>query len=134
MADAEQLGQDGAQGAVRRREALDSQVSGSAYVWWPVQYGMSVPSGPISMLIGDIQRPIAGNRYVKNYEFDFSFGPPWGHCSVTMTSVIGHIHTLDFEQQYRKWNSCPPGQLFDAPTISYVVAVCLLYLLLRPCG
>ncbi|KAI9835111.1 MAG: DNA topoisomerase [Sclerophora amabilis] len=31
-----------------------------------------------------------------------------------MTSVIGHITGLDFEQRYRKWNSCSPGELFDA--------------------
>jgi DNA topoisomerase-3 len=60
---------------------------------------------------------ITGNKYIKNYEFDFAFSPPWGHCSVTMTSVIGHLNTLDFHQEYRKWNSCPPGRLFDAPTI-----------------
>ncbi|PGH15987.1 hypothetical protein AJ80_05363 [Polytolypa hystricis UAMH7299] len=65
-------------------------------------------------------RPIRGNQYVKNYEFDFSFPPPWGNCSVTMTSVIGHLTMLDFESQWRGWNSCPPGRLFDAPVVDYV--------------
>ncbi|MCJ1256443.1 DNA topoisomerase [Lignoscripta atroalba] len=65
-------------------------------------------------------RSIAGNQYVKNYEFDFSFGPPWGNCAVTMTSVIGHLNGLDFDQQYRKWQSCRPGQLFDAPVVETV--------------
>ncbi|EEH48875.1 DNA topoisomerase 3 [Paracoccidioides brasiliensis Pb18] len=58
---------------------------------------------------------IRGNVFVKNYEFDFTFAPPWGRCSVTMTSVIGHLTGLDFDSQYRGWNSCPPGRLFDAP-------------------
>ncbi|EEP80653.1 conserved hypothetical protein [Uncinocarpus reesii 1704] len=58
---------------------------------------------------------IRGNQYVKNYEFQFAFGPPWGNSSVTMTSVIGHLTALDFESQWRHWQSCPPGQLFDAP-------------------
>ncbi|KLJ05747.1 DNA topoisomerase III [Blastomyces silverae] len=63
---------------------------------------------------------IRGNVYVKNYEFDFTFAPPWGQCSVTMTSVIGHLTSLDFDSQYRSWNSCPPGRLFDAPVIDSV--------------
>lgn len=63
------------------------------------------------------KRNIPGNQYVKNYEFDFAFGPPWGTCPVTMTSVIGHLTGLDFPMQYRKWHSCPPGQLFDVPVV-----------------
>lgn len=62
-----------------------------------------------------MQRQVTGSQYVKNYEFDFAFGPPWGNCSVTMTSVIGHLYGLDFPQEYRKWHSCRPAQLFDAP-------------------
>ncbi|MCJ1342181.1 DNA topoisomerase [Peltigera leucophlebia] len=62
-------------------------------------------------------RHINGNQYVKNYEFEFAFGPPWGNCSVTMTSVIGHLYGLDFRQEFRKWHSCPPGQLFEAPVV-----------------
>ncbi|KMU88111.1 DNA topoisomerase 3-beta [Coccidioides immitis H538.4] len=63
---------------------------------------------------------IRGNQYVKNYEFQFSFGPPWGNSSVTMTSVIGHLTALDFESEWRHWQSCPPGQLFDAPVVNDV--------------
>lgn len=33
-----------------------------------------------------------------------------------MTSVLGHLTGLDFDERYRKWASCQPGQLFDAPT------------------
>ncbi|MCJ1377958.1 DNA topoisomerase [Xylographa soralifera] len=65
-------------------------------------------------------RPIHGNQYVKNYEFDFSFGPPWGNCSVTMTSVIGHLNGLEFEPNYRKWGSCAPEHLFDVQVIETV--------------
>lgn len=67
-----------------------------------------------------------GSPYVKNYEFDFAFGPPWGNCAVTMTSVIGHLTSLDFDQQYRKWNSCAPSQLFEAPIVSQVAQVRIL--------
>ncbi|KAK2747050.1 DNA topoisomerase [Onygenales sp. PD_40] len=65
-------------------------------------------------------RAVNGTPYVKNYEFDFTFSPPWGACSVTMTSVIGHLTALDFESQYRGWNSCPPGRLFEAPVLDTV--------------
>ncbi|KAG2418694.1 DNA topoisomerase III [Aspergillus terreus] len=58
---------------------------------------------------------IRGNQYVKNYLFEFNFGSPWGTCAVTMTSVIGHLTSLDFESHYKSWLSCPPGALFEAP-------------------
>lgn len=40
-----------------------------------------------------------------------------------MTSVIGHLTSLDFDQQYRQWKSCRPVQLFDAPVIEEVASV-----------
>lgn len=52
---------------------------------------------------------------MKNYEFDFNFGGAWGNCAVTVTSVIGHLTGLDFDRQYKGWQSCPPGSLFEAP-------------------
>ncbi|PYH40967.1 DNA topoisomerase 3 [Aspergillus saccharolyticus JOP 1030-1] len=58
---------------------------------------------------------VTGNRYVKNYQFDFNFGGPWGHCHVTMTSVLGHLTELEFAREYKSWLSCPPGALFEAP-------------------
>jgi DNA topoisomerase III len=57
---------------------------------------------------------INGNRYVKNYEFSFRF-PAWGQCQVVMTSVLGHLTSLDFDQNYKQWRSCPPSVLFEAP-------------------
>ncbi|PWY91055.1 DNA topoisomerase III [Aspergillus heteromorphus CBS 117.55] len=63
---------------------------------------------------------IQGNQYVKNYVFEFNFGAPWGYCSVTMTSVIGHLTSLDFERQYKAWLSCPPAALFEAPVLETV--------------
>ena len=37
-----------------------------------------------------------------------------------MTSVAGHLVSLEFEQQYRKWHGCQPGQLFEARVVQYV--------------
>lgn len=64
-------------------------------------------------------RSIEGNQYVKNYEFSYNFRP-WGNCTVTMTSVLGHLTGLDFEQQYKSWRSCPPSSLFEAPTVETI--------------
>jgi DNA topoisomerase III len=61
---------------------------------------------------------------VKNYEFDFRFAQ-WGNCSVIMTSVSGHLTSLDFADRYRKWETTPPGQLFEAETIVKIDPVSL---------
>lgn len=61
----------------------------------------------------DMQHNIQGNPYVKNYEFNYTF-PQWGHCSVTMTSVLGHLLSHEFEPRYKSWTSCDPSALFDA--------------------
>ncbi|KKY20028.1 putative dna topoisomerase [Phaeomoniella chlamydospora] len=37
-----------------------------------------------------------------------------------MTSVLGHLTEIDFDQNHRKWHSCPPGALFDANLITAV--------------
>ncbi|KAL2868656.1 DNA topoisomerase 3 [Aspergillus lucknowensis] len=63
---------------------------------------------------------VNGNRYVKNYVFDFNFGGTWGDCSVTMTSVMGHLTSVEFQREYMGWTSCPPAQLFEAPIHVYV--------------
>ena len=68
-----------------------------------------------------------GSKYVKNYDFTFRFpaalGGP-GELHATMSSVIGHVMAQDFETQYRKWNSCAPGSLFEARTVEFVDQVC----------
>lgn len=40
-----------------------------------------------------------------------------------MTAVAGHLTSNDFEDQYRKWHSCDPVQLFDAGVKTYVTQV-----------
>ena len=34
---------------------------------------------------------------------------------MVMTSVSGHLLGMDFSEQYKKWFSCHPVQLFDLP-------------------
>ncbi|KAH8673636.1 DNA topoisomerase [Xylariales sp. PMI_506] len=55
------------------------------------------------------------NKYIKNYAFDYDFGQGWGMCSVTMTSVLGHITAVVFPPEYKDWKHPPPERLFDAP-------------------
>ena len=72
------------------------------------------------MILSDtLQRPVRGNQYVKNYEFDFNF-QSWGNCPVVMTSVLGHLTGLDFDKKYKNWKSCQPSQLFDAETATTI--------------
>ena len=35
---------------------------------------------------------------------------------ITITSVLGHVKTLDFMDEYNKWDKVDPETLFDAPT------------------
>ena len=60
------------------------------------------------------------NQYIKNYEFDYNFGPPWGSCSVTMTCVSGHMTAMEFPPDFKDWNYPPPESLFDA-TVQTIV-------------
>jgi DNA topoisomerase III len=60
------------------------------------------------------------NTFIKNYKFDYDFGPPWGHCTVTMTSVSGHLTGLEFPPDYKNWEHPPPDALFTAPVHTVV--------------
>ncbi|KFY89129.1 hypothetical protein V500_05915 [Pseudogymnoascus sp. VKM F-4518 (FW-2643)] len=59
------------------------------------------------------QRHVAGAQYTKNYDFTFNFGPPWGTCNVTMTSVLGHLTEAEFGPEFKNWKYPPPFKLFD---------------------
>ncbi|QDS73550.1 hypothetical protein FKW77_000530 [Venturia effusa] len=65
-------------------------------------------------------RNVTGLPWLKNYVFNYNFGPPWNQCSVTFTSVAGHIVSQDFEGRYKSWQGCSPGDLFEAPIVSFV--------------
>ncbi|RYP39765.1 hypothetical protein DL766_000207 [Monosporascus sp. MC13-8B] len=64
---------------------------------------------------GQFQSHNTPNQYIKNYVFDFDFGRPWGRCNVTMTSVLGHITSVEFPPDFKNWQYPPPERLFDAP-------------------
>ncbi|ROT35700.1 DNA topoisomerase [Sodiomyces alkalinus F11] len=69
---------------------------------------------------GNPQTRNTRDQYTKNYCFDFDFGPPWNHCSVTMTAVRGHLTTMEFTEANRDWRYPPPESLFTAPIVTVV--------------
>ena len=59
------------------------------------------------------QRSATPAKYVSLYEFDYAIeGRP---CAVGVTAVCGHLMGQDFDAAHRKWHSCAPRALFDAP-------------------
>lgn len=62
---------------------------------------------------GRHQRREGLSKYNKIYEFDYRIFN--NTCRMVMTSVSGHLLNLDFVSGYRKWHSCAPSELFDAP-------------------
>ncbi|KAL0691999.1 hypothetical protein Bca4012_059179 [Brassica carinata] len=58
------------------------------------------------------------SRYNKIFEFDYAInGQP---CRMMMTSVIGHLMELEFADRFRKWHSCDPADLYQAPVMKHV--------------
>lgn len=49
------------------------------------------------------------------HEYDGTFlGRP---AHFRMTSVIGHVLSIDFPAKYQNWDTTDPQSLFDAPTV-----------------
>ncbi|KAI0032905.1 DNA topoisomerase [Vararia minispora EC-137] len=65
---------------------------------------------------GQFATRATGSQYVKNYDFAY----PQARAQVTFTCVAGHLLSSDFDENHRKWNSCDPFALFDAPVITDV--------------
>ncbi|KAL3875514.1 hypothetical protein ACJMK2_033460 [Sinanodonta woodiana] len=57
------------------------------------------------------------SRFNKIYEFEYNILN--NNCTMTMTSVSGHLLNLEFIGQYKKWYSCNPVALFDAQVQKY---------------
>ncbi|KAK0213155.1 prokaryotic type I DNA topoisomerase [Desarmillaria ectypa] len=51
------------------------------------------------------------NKFIKNYDFEYHYT----NDHYTVTCVSGHLTTHDFFDTHRKWNSCDPFDLFEAP-------------------
>ncbi|XP_050227731.1 DNA topoisomerase 3-alpha isoform X2 [Mercurialis annua] len=58
------------------------------------------------------------SRYNKIFEFNYVInGQP---CHMLVTSVTGHLMEIDFDDRFRKWHSCDPADLFNAPIRKFV--------------
>ncbi|KAH7665841.1 DNA topoisomerase III protein [Dioscorea alata] len=58
------------------------------------------------------------SRYNRIFEFDYSIRGQ--RCHMLMTSVIGHLMELEFDDRFRKWHSCDPADLYHAPVRKHV--------------
>lgn len=77
----------------------------------------SIAKGVSSILGGgSVRTRSSGYQYVKNYDFQFDGFPFTQYpCSVTMTSVAGHLKGIDFRGEQYKWGKGDIYPLFDAP-------------------
>eukprot|EP00899_Mesostigma_viride_P001798 jgi/Mesvir1/11619/Mv00025-RA.1 len=58
------------------------------------------------------------SQYNRIFTFQYAIrGVP---CEMVVTSVTGHLMEIDFIERYRKWSSCPPVALYDAPILKKV--------------
>ncbi|ODN03898.1 DNA topoisomerase 3-alpha [Orchesella cincta] len=64
---------------------------------------------------GGVQTRNTFSVYNKIYEFQYPFRNQ--QCQMTMTSVSGHLLGHEFDARFRKWHSCDPVELFDAPVV-----------------
>ena len=53
--------------------------------------------------------------FLDVHEWSGSFRGQSAHFK--MTSVIGHVMSIDFPPKYQNWETTDPASLFDAPTI-----------------
>jgi DNA topoisomerase-3 len=60
-------------------------------------------------------KPISRNKSPPVYEFESTFlGKP---ATFRITSVTGHLYSLDFPSSYQSWDKVDPADLFSAPTM-----------------
>ncbi|KTW31478.1 hypothetical protein T552_00121 [Pneumocystis carinii B80] len=69
---------------------------------------------------GEVRIRETKDVYNKNYDIRFKFNFNWGDSFVTITSVRGHLIEWEFEEKFKKWNSCNPLSLFEAKIIPTV--------------
>jgi DNA topoisomerase-3 len=66
------------------------------------------------------------DKYCRNYEFQYRMPPgsvagregDW--TDMVVTSVKGHLMGCDFPENFRRWTSCSPSELFTAPIETFV--------------
>jgi DNA topoisomerase-3 len=62
----------------------------------------SVARGVSAILAGTASPPSRHGRSGPNRIFEFECDvPPWGRCSMKMTSVAGHLSEIEFDKPYK---------------------------------
>ena len=62
---------------------------------------------------GGSQQRDGPSRYNKIFTFNCTLDN--APCEMMVTSVTGHLMEMEFDSAYKKWSSCDPIELFDAP-------------------
>ncbi|KAK3289391.1 DNA topoisomerase 3-alpha, partial [Cymbomonas tetramitiformis] len=75
----------------------------------------SVCRGVTEILVGGRLPPSRPGFSNYNPVYDFQCQLRGRNCDVRFTSVSGHLMGIDFPDRFRKWTSCSPEQLFEAP-------------------
>lgn len=57
-------------------------------------------------------------RFNPIWEFNYTIQGT--QCDMVFTSVAGHLMELDFTQQHKRWRSCSPLELYNAPVVKAV--------------
>ena len=47
----------------------------------------------------------------------FPKAPYASRCNHRVTSVAGHVFSVDFHSKYQSWDSVDPAELFEAPIV-----------------
>ena len=48
---------------------------------------------------------------------------------MVFAAVAGHLQSLDFTDQHKKWHSCNPVDLYTAPVVKFVPEVSLTFIM-----
>ncbi|CAL9188554.1 DNA topoisomerase 3-alpha-like isoform X2 [Musa acuminata AAA Group] len=67
---------------------------------------------------GGMRSRLGRSRYNRVFEFEYTIGSQ--ACHMLVTSVIGHLMELEFDDRFRKWHSCDPAELYHAPVRKHV--------------
>ncbi|KAF4360659.1 hypothetical protein F8388_011294 [Cannabis sativa] len=80
----------------------------------------SVAKSVATILSGNQGLRVRDGRSRYNRIFEFPYTINGQSTNMLVTSVTGHLMELEFEDRFRKWHSCDPAQLFQAPVRKFV--------------
>lgn len=62
---------------------------------------------------GKAERSAGRSKYNPIFKFPYTLNGQ--QVDMIVTSVLGHLLSRDFHDNVKKWWSCDPSELFDAP-------------------